>query len=242
MCTSMARSGTSRTDSMTELEFELADAERFPVGLCGDGDCEVRLEETIRPADDTVIEFFTARGCTAEALRERAADAPAVEAVRSVSEEQDRVVLQVVRSERCVAETVERAGAIPGSVTASDGTGRLVLHVPGNVDPGEVIDAVLERHPAWTFVARRPREHSAPVFTPRGVQQVLREQPTDRQWEVLRSAYLNGYFERPRGRTGEEVADDLDISSATFSQHLRSALRNVLSSAIDDGFTARNRS
>jgi predicted DNA binding protein len=74
-----------------------------------------------------------------------------------------------------------------------------------------------------------------PSFSPWGVRQVLREQVTDRQWEVLQTAYHCGYFERPREHTGEEVAETLGISSATFSQHLRSALRNVLGVAIEDG-------
>jgi len=74
---------------------------------------------------------------------------------------------------------------------------------------------------------------TTPVFTPWGVRQVLQERLTDRQWEVRQTAYRHGYFERPREHTGEEIADVLDISSATFSQHLRADLHDVLSAAME---------
>jgi predicted DNA binding protein len=51
---------------------------------------------------------------------------------------------------------------------------------------------------------------------------------------VLRAAYRYGSPERPRDHTGEEIAEMLGISSATCSQHLQSALRNVLTVVIED--------
>jgi DNA-binding CsgD family transcriptional regulator len=60
-----------------------------------------------------------------------------------------------------------------------------------------------------------------------GGQRVL-DTLTDRQLEVLQTAYYAGYFEWPRHRTGEEIADDLDIAGPTFQQHLRTALDRLL--------------
>jgi predicted DNA binding protein len=51
---------------------------------------------------------------------------------------------------------------------------------------------------------------------------------------VLRTAHRKGYWERPRESTGEEVAAELGISSATFSQHVRSAHRNLFGVLFDD--------
>lgn len=48
---------------------------------------------------------------------------------------------------------------------------------------------------------------------------------TDRQLETLQTAYHSGYFERPRERTGEEVAESPDITRPTFNGHLRSTER-----------------
>ena len=241
MCASVSLPDLRPADGITEIEFELSDPVLFPVDLSSEADCRVRLEETIRRAEGTTVEFFTARDCSPGAVRDRAAGNPTVDAVRGVAETDDSLVVGLRVSGRCIAETVEGVGAIPTSVVARDGSARVVSHVPPYVDTSDLIDAVFEAHADPTLVARRQQELSTPVFTPRGVRQLLREQPTDRQWEVLRTAYLKGYFERPREHTGEEVAESLDISSATFSQHLRSALRNLLSVAIETETTAGDR-
>jgi hypothetical protein len=57
---------------------------------------------------------------------------------------------------------------------------------------------------------------------------------TDRQQEVLEAAYLGGYFNWPRDSTAEEVADSLDIASATLHDHLRKAQRKVLDEILAD--------
>jgi predicted DNA binding protein len=56
---------------------------------------------------------------------------------------------------------------------------------------------------------------------------VALDELTDRRLEVLRTAYHAGYFSWPRETSGEDVADLLDISSPTFSQHLRAAEQSV---------------
>lgn len=51
---------------------------------------------------------------------------------------------------------------------------------------------------------------------------------TDRQLEVLQTAYNSGYFQSPRASTGEAIADSLGISQPTFAAHLRAAHRKLL--------------
>jgi predicted DNA binding protein len=58
---------------------------------------------------------------------------------------------------------------------------------------------------------------------------------TTRQFDALRLAYIEGYFEVPRQSSLEELADELDISPQAVSERLRRAqfrlLENALSSA-----------
>ena len=56
---------------------------------------------------------------------------------------------------------------------------------------------------------------------------------TDRQLEVLRYAYYDGYFKRPRGSSATELAETFDIARATLTQHLRTAQRKILTQLID---------
>jgi predicted DNA binding protein len=49
-----------------------------------------------------------------------------------------------------------------------------------------------------------------------------------RQRELLNVAIDSGYFEIPRGATLEELADEMDITKATASNHLRRAERRLM--------------
>lgn len=56
---------------------------------------------------------------------------------------------------------------------------------------------------------------------------------TDRQREVLRTAYENGYYDVPRGTTTNELAEELGVDGSTVSEHLQRAERNLVAAALD---------
>lgn len=51
---------------------------------------------------------------------------------------------------------------------------------------------------------------------------------TERQRAAVEAAYEAGFYESPRQRTGEDVAETLGVSGATFHQHLREAHRKIV--------------
>lgn len=51
---------------------------------------------------------------------------------------------------------------------------------------------------------------------------------TDRQREVIQTAYDLGYFEIPREASTEDVAEELGIDSSTATEHLQRAERNLM--------------
>jgi hypothetical protein len=51
---------------------------------------------------------------------------------------------------------------------------------------------------------------------------------TDRQREVIETAWEMGYYEVPRGVSSEEIADELDLDPSTVTEHLQRAERNLL--------------
>jgi len=57
----------------------------------------------------------------------------------------------------------------------------------------------------------------------------VREALTDKQRQALELAYHQGYFERPREHNATELAEKLDVTRATFTQHVRSAHRKLVS-------------
>jgi len=58
---------------------------------------------------------------------------------------------------------------------------------------------------------------------------------SDRQAEVVALALDAGYYEWPRETDAESLAAELDISHATFLEHLRKAERALLRNALDGG-------
>lgn len=52
---------------------------------------------------------------------------------------------------------------------------------------------------------------------------------TDRQLEIVQTAYDMGFYEVPREASIEDVAHELGIESGTVSEHLQRAERNLLS-------------
>ena len=56
---------------------------------------------------------------------------------------------------------------------------------------------------------------------------------TDRQYEALRTAHEMGYFARPKQADSADVADELGVSPATFSEHLAVAQEKLLDQLLD---------
>ncbi|TKX37657.1 PAS domain S-box protein [Halorubrum sp. CGM5_25_10-8B] len=144
------------------------------------------------------------------------------------------------RGETCTVE-ITVAGAPPRllaeagfglvSLHASDGDTRLIAEVPNDEDVTRVLDALSEYWDDVELVAKRQtptRGADLPVPTD-GAAGL-----TDRQRSVLETAYEKGYYDWPRDHTAEEIAEHLDIASATLHQHLRAAEHALVSSFVDD--------
>ncbi|OVE83772.1 helix-turn-helix domain-containing protein [Natronolimnobius baerhuensis] len=62
---------------------------------------------------------------------------------------------------------------------------------------------------------------------------VDRSSLTDRQLEVLETAHRMGYFEHPKRANAGEVAEELGITSTTFTEHLAAAQTKLLDAILD---------
>jgi DNA-binding CsgD family transcriptional regulator len=58
---------------------------------------------------------------------------------------------------------------------------------------------------------------------------------TDRQREVLETAYEAGYYEVPRTASTDDVATELGVDPSTVAEHLQRAERNLLTSHLTTG-------
>ncbi|MBX0286369.1 helix-turn-helix domain-containing protein [Haloarcula salinisoli] len=130
----------------------------------------------------------------------------------------------------CVCERVEREGCVVQNVTADEDS----LAVTFLVEDTETLRAVIDTLEETGESVRLRRLVENPRGESSGRPTVLdRDVLTGRQREALECAYEMGYFEHPREVSAGEVADRLDITTSTFTEHLAAAQRKLLDDLLE---------
>lgn len=219
--------------SVEELTFELSDPAYPFVDVSVAEGCRVELQTMLPREDGRCAELFTVVGAPPTRVVERV-EAHDHADPTTLARREDGGVFEFVVSGTCPVYHLATLGTVPRTVRGAGGEGRIVVEVLPGYDVSEITAEFLDEHASAELVSKRETTRPVPLFTDRELEQALDERLTDRQREVLRTAYEGGYYERPRGKTGEELAADMGISSATFSQHIRAAERNLLAILHDD--------
>ena len=227
----MDRGGRGAED-VVEVEFRVSDPS-YPFVAASDAEsCRLDMELLFPLSEEGFVEYFTLDGAPPERIlkvMDRADDVDPELVVRH--DDGGRVRVHVRR--QCVAITVVEFGAIPRTVEADGGDGRVVAEVSSGSDAAALVERFDREHPTVTLEDCQDRRRSTPVFTHHDFTQTVMDVLTDRQREVFLTAYMNGYYDWPRKREATELADELGISPATFSQHLRAAEGKIFSRLLD---------
>lgn len=124
----------------------------------------------------------------------------------------------------CPCRSLGELGCPVDRYVPEGGTLTLVFYASDHEEARTVLDALRSR---YRLVVRRV-EQSPAAGRCRDEALVDRGKLTDRQLEVLKTAYEMGYFEYPRRNNATAVAAELDISLSTFGEHLSTAERKLL--------------
>lgn len=226
-------------DEVVLVEFRVTDPEYPFVGLSAAEDCRVSLEKMLPRGDGAYAEFFSIEGADPDRVLERAAASDPVDP-RLVSRYDDGGLFEFVVGGFCPARALAERGAIPRTVHSEDGVGTIVVEIPGEENVSEIVEGFLADHPSVEVVAKRTTDRVTPLFTQSDLKQVLGDRLTDRQREVLKTAFDLGYYESGGGATGKAVADELGITAATVSQHLKAAERELVSILLENDRVERS--
>ncbi|MEF8906929.1 MAG: PAS domain S-box protein [Haloarculaceae archaeon] len=217
------------SDETVELEFQ-GSGEALPFArAAAAADCQVRLERTASRQDGTVTVYFSFEGDLPE-------DAPAVArrelpgSVEVVAEEASTALVEVRTDDWFGAPLAEYGGVLREASAGPDGA-TVTVEVPTEADVRSFVERLESVAPSLELVARR--QHSRQERTPAELGDQVREELTDRQLEVLRTALSAGYFEWPRENDGSAVAGRLDITQPTLNKHLRLAEKKVFGLLFD---------
>ncbi|MFC7132190.1 MULTISPECIES: bacterio-opsin activator domain-containing protein [Salinibaculum] len=217
-------------DRVIELEFSVDDAGLLFSRLSRAAKCSLSSAGTDYRSDGNLQVYLSAEGVDGEELLELAREDEDVREAKLIVDHDDECLLELVVEQSLVSLVTEH-GAVPRSVTAEDGVARFTVELPYEAEARELFDLVKSRYPNTDLVGYH--EHERPVETRQEFRAALSDRFTDRQETALRTAFLGGFFEWPRGIDGNELAEAMDISRPTYHQHLRAAQQKVLEELFD---------
>ncbi|MFC7215814.1 bacterio-opsin activator domain-containing protein [Saliphagus sp. GCM10025334] len=213
------------SDEFVEVEFEIRDDSIPFLSVTAEVDCAVELESVVARSDGGYRVFFTTHETPPEPVLEHMERAFAVDDTRLISENDDECLFECTVDESSFFGTLLGHGAVPQRFWAESGHGTIVVALPESANVRLFIDTIQATYEHLELLARREQPRDRDRRTTSGFAADMDELLTDRQREVLQTAYESGFFESPRKSTGSEISDALGVSQPTFNNHLRAAQR-----------------
>jgi PAS domain S-box-containing protein len=212
------------TTALTRVELRVEDATFLLTRLARAADCTVTYRGGARQTTDGTLVFVSVADADVGTVAAEAARLTLVDEVTRISTGgADGGVLQLRLVQPFLALELADHGAVFREATAGPDAATIVVDIPEGIDSRNVVQLVRETFSAVSLARKRTIE------TPAGPDRSARffSKLTDRQLEVLQTAYYSGFFESPRENTGEEIAAVLDISPPAFYQHVRTVQRKL---------------
>jgi PAS domain S-box-containing protein len=220
-------------DNVGELELTLIDPSLFFVSVSERADCRLEYAGSVYGTEGGTSLFFTVSGADPEAVVELLAESSDVAAASLLAERDDTGTVEVTPVEESVVGLLAEESARTEAIVAEAGSARLRVTLPAEADAGGLVDRLRERYEGTEF--RSYRERTRPAKTKAEYLASVRDRLTERQYAALQKAYIGGYFDRPRPVTGDDLADSMGVTRATFHQHLVAAQRKLLDEFFEQG-------
>ncbi|ELY42048.1 PAS domain S-box protein [Natronorubrum sulfidifaciens] len=233
------RKPTHRPDGVGTVELELELDDDSPLCRLADR-LATRLEyegETVR-ADGVSTVFATVDTDDVPADTATLEDLEGIQTVSVITETAAETLLQLQCPEPFFGSAVDTQGGTLRSFVADRTGSRAIVDVPETIEIRDVLAGLGRRGFPASMIARREQSTDELSTIDIAARNSLLERLTDRQWEVVQTAYHGGFFEWPRRTTGEALADSLEISSPAFHKHIR-ATEQKLFTALFDGTSNR---
>ncbi len=139
--------------------------------------------------------------------------------------------LRIETAAQTLPSVLARHAADVRSVRVDGGQVHATVDVPVSDDIRDIVDALETAYDSVAVASLRNVERDGPQTPGESTVADL----TEKQRRALETAFHEGYFERPRVQSADDVAAVLDVSRSTFLQHLRAAERKLLAEVFDGG-------
>ena len=211
-------------DTVTEVDLTI-DAPSSPLTAIAAETGATLVHEGTVPGGLTRI-FLSVEGADLAAVRAAADGRTVVRRVEHRSDaETDPLVVLHVSGQTVPGSVTDHGSRVRSMVVTGDGIEATVDLAP-TTGVRELVEALEADHGPVSLGARRERTPAA--SSEGGFRAAAQDRLTERQWGVLRTAFLSGFFNWPRTTTGEEIAETFDLSQPTINRHLRVGERKLL--------------
>jgi PAS domain S-box-containing protein len=223
---------TLHTDSVVELELHFRDPDTSLCRLAQQTDCRIDVEGFVSQVNGSTRVFFTAQGASPGAMQTSGETPIAIEELTCLAERDDESQFKATIAASSLPSRLVEQDARVRTLTIEGESATAVVDLPSTVAVRDFIEDIQTRYPSTDLRRRRTRDR--PIDTATTFPISVDDQLTDRQQEILQTAYRSGFFQSPREHTGKEIAALLDISPSTFTQHLRAGQHNLCKGLFDD--------
>ena len=207
----------SSGDQFIELEFELTDSGYPLQRLATATGTRIEYETVLESRNDEVRLLATVSEGDPTVVIDRATELQSILDASRFGDDNSRQVRLTVQKPFLASVVVNHGGQLLEARSAD--TTMIRIAIPTTVSTRPLLDALTNRYQDIEMIAKRRQQHQT---------EQRNVELTDRQYEILNAAYHGGYFETPRGVTGEELAADFDISGPALYNHLQAAHRTIL--------------
>lgn len=220
------------SEQSIELEFHLHAGDPPLYRFAAENDCEFTFKNIVQQRDGPPAMFVTIRGVSPAEVLEFGGQAADVKELSLVSDRDDGALFEVQFRDSAFFSVLIEHGAIPQMLTATGATGSAVIRVPRTSNIRMFVDLLEAQFEDVELVGRR--ELDEPIKTREEFDAEYRRRLTERQEEILKTAYVSGFFESPRQTTAQELAGHLGVSQPTVSGHIREGERKLFGLMFDE--------
>ncbi|WP_336002747.1 bacterio-opsin activator domain-containing protein [Halorientalis halophila] len=218
------------TTSITRVEFEVDDPTFVLSRLARAADCTLSYQGGVQQTTDGSYVFVTVEDGAVGPVNDAAADLVGIDEVQQISADGDSGVLRLGLAQPFLALDLADHGAVFRAATADPTTTDLTVDIPTSIDVRTITQLVADTFEDVELRRKRTLDQAGE----HDVYAAFIADLTDRQLEVVQTAYYSGFFESPRESTGEDVAATLGISPPAFYQHIRAVQRKLFTALFED--------
>ena len=218
------------TTSMTRVEFTIDDPTFVLSRLAQSAACTLSYQGGVQQSTEGSYVFVTVDDGAVTDVADTASQLVGIDEVQQISADGEGGVLRLRLTQPFLALELADHGAVFREATADPTTTTLAIDIPDSIDVRTITQLVHETFAGVELRAKQTLDQTAE----HNLYSKFLETVTERQLEVIQTAYYSGFFESPRESTGEEIAETLGISPPAFYQHTRTVQRKLFATLFEE--------